>query len=220
MRKNKKKKIIVLLLLVFFILHIKSNTNIFSNINNIIYKVTANSDYEIIKQDKNKKYLGIGQEKIENKDGYFTTFSTIETNKKIYKEYKQNSDSSWRNNKYWGGTMSENGCGITSISIILSGYNKDYTPEDLRKKYAPVLNAEKISDELSNTFGIENSDFYYDSIHLSEKKLEEHLKTNRPILVCVWNNPSENRWTKSSHYMVLLATDGNKMVYVSNPNRS
>ena len=35
-----------------------------------------------------------------------------------------------------------------------------------------------------------------------KKKLQEHLETNRPILVCVWNQPHDNRWTTSSHYMV------------------
>ena len=75
-----------------------------------------------------------------------------------------------------------------------------------------------IDNELSKTFGIKNSDFYFDSTHLSEKNLTEHLKTNRPILVCVWNKPSNNRWTTSSHYMALLACDDNGKVYISNPN--
>ena len=71
------------------------------------------------------------------KDGYFTTFTTVNNHKKKYKEYKQNGDSSWSNKEYWGDTMAENGCGITVMSIILSGYGKDYTPEDLREKYYP-----------------------------------------------------------------------------------
>ncbi len=107
--------------------------------------------------------------------------------------------------------------GITVMSIILSGYNKDYSPEDLRKKYYPVMNYENFSEELSY-YNIDNSDFYYDSIHLSNNNIIEHLKSNRPIIVCVWNKPSNNRWTTSSHYMALLATDNNNKVYVSNPN--
>ena len=114
--------------------------------------------------------------------------------------------------------MAENGCGITSMSIILSSYGKNYIPEYLRKKYYPVLDGEKISKELSSTFGISNSDFYFDSVHLSNEYILKHLKTNRPVLVCLWNKPHNNRWTTASHYMVLLATDGNNMVYVSNPN--
>mgnify|MGYP002331040663 CR=1 FL=1 len=137
---------------------------------------------------------------------------------KIPQDPTQNGTSSWSNNAYWGSTMSENGCGITVMSIILSGYNKNYTPEDLRKKYYPVMNYENFSSELSSTFGIKNSDFYYDSVHLSSDKIIEHLKTNRPVVVCVWNKPQNNRWTSASHYMALLATDCKNMVYVSNPN--
>ncbi len=140
------------------------------------------------------------------------------TNVKIYKEYKQNGDSSWSNKKYWDSIMANEGCGITSISIILSGYNKNYTPEDLRKKYYPVLSGDNISSELSNTFGISNSDFYYDETHLSNQYILNHLQTNRPVLICVWNKPTANRWTTASHYMVLLACDNSNMVYVSNPN--
>lgn len=151
------------------------------------------------------------------KDGYFTTFTTVDVNQKTYKEYKQNGSSSWASHRYWGGTMEENGCGITAISIILSGYNKNYSPEKLRKKYYPILNNDKISKELSDTFGIKNTDFYYDSSHLSKDTFVKHLKTNRPILICVWNKPNNNRWTTASHYMALLATDEN-LVYVSNPN--
>ena len=94
---------------------------------------------------------------------------------------------------------------------FLSGYNKNYTPEDLRQQYYPKLNYDILSKDLSNTFNIKNTDFYYDSVHLSKEKLQEHLETNRPILVCVWNQPHDNRWTTASHYMVLLATDDNDM---------
>ena len=188
------------------------------NLNKFISKVTNSSEYKTIKQDVNKNYSGIGQEKIKNKDGYFTTFTTTENNKKTYIEYKQNGNSSWSNNQYWGGTMAENGCGITALSIILSGYNKHYSPEALRQKYNPILKYDSLSQELSKTFNIKNTDFYYDSAHLSKEKIQEHLQTNRPILICVWNKPHNNRWTTASHYMVLLASDDKDMVYISNPN--
>ena len=220
---NKKRVIILIIIIVLAIyFYLKNNVelidDISSNLDTTIYDIKNNSGYKIIKQDVNKNYPGKGQEKVNNKDGYFNTFTTIETHKKIYKEYKQNGDFSWSNKQYWGGTMEDNGCGITAIATILSGYNKSYTPEDLRKKYYPVLDNDKISQELSKTFGIKNTDFYYDSVHLSKDKLQEHLETNRPNLICVWNKPCDNRWTTASHYMVLLATDGDDMVYISNPN--
>ena len=206
--KKRKKTLLVILILVG-IIYFKDFYTASSDIDN--------GKYSVIKLDKNENYKGIGQQKVNGKDGYFTTFTTVDVNQKTYKEYKQNGSASWSSHKYWGGTMEENGCGITAISIILSGYNKNYSPEKLRKKYYPVLNNDKISSELSDTFGIKNTDFYYDSSHLSKDTFVKHLKSNRPILICVWNKPNDNRWTTASHYMALLATDEN-LVYVSNPN--
>ena len=218
-KKRLNKKRIFIFIIVILGIYMLSN---FLTSSDIFYDIKSNISsifgYGVIKKDQNSNYSGIGQEKVKGKDGYFTTFTTEDNYKKTYIEYKQNGDSSWSNKEYWGGTMAENGCGITVMSIILSGYGKDYTPEDLREMYYPVMNYEKLSSELSSTFGIENSDFYFDSVHLSDESIIEHLQTNRPIIVCVWNNPTDNRWTTASHYMVLLATDGKNMVYVSNPN--
>ena len=103
--KRKKKKIIVIFIFIFVIWMFQRNSSfndIFYNINKIISKISNTSEYKIIKQDKNNNYSGIGQEIVKNKDGYFTTFSTVEKNKKTYIEYKQNGNSSWSNNKYWG----------------------------------------------------------------------------------------------------------------------
>lgn len=218
MMKNKRKlnvkKIVVplLIIILLIVLCIRFHNliiNYISNNSNIeIPKIQNKSIYNVIKEDYNKNYSGVGMQEVKDKDGYFSTFTTEDKNKKVYKEYKQNGYSSWSNLEYWGGTMTDNGCGITAIATILSGYNKNYTPGELRKKYYPVLDNEKISKELSSTFGITNSDFFYDSEHLSNTYIENHLKSNRPILICVWNKPKNNRWTTSSHYMVLLATDG------------
>ena len=213
MRKKKKKSkklrlLLLIFLLVFAYFHYYFIFETF---------LATPSSYETVHENQNKHYAGIGQKEVKNQDGYFTTFTTEENHQKTYKEFKQNGSASWSEKFYWGGTMRENGCGITAIATILSGYQKEITPENLREKYSPVLNAENISKELSSTFGIKNSDFYFDSVHLSKKTMIEHLQTNRPILVCVWNQPTSNRWTEKSHYMVLLATDGNQ-VYVSNPN--
>ena len=236
-RKLDKKKFIIFLLLplilialiIYLLLFMISiyNDSVQKTAENTLNEISSNTTktrsisendlkYGIIKKDDNQNYSGIGQQKIENKDGYFTTFSS--TNNKVYNEYKQNGTASWSNKPYWDNTMETDGCGIVAMSIILSGYGKKVTPEDLRQRYSPVLKYDNISKELSNSFGISNSGFFYDSVHLSSENIEKHLKTNRPILICVWNKPNDNRWTTASHYMVLLATDGNGMVYVSNPN--
>lgn len=221
--KSKKRAIwlfIIILILAYFLISFIHNE--YSDVISIALSHTlfnSNKEYGIIKENTNSNYLGSGQEKVKDKDGYFTTFTTVNENKKTYIEYKQNGNSSWSNKKYWDADMKTSGCGITAMSIILSGYGKNYTPEDLREKYYPVLNGSDISKELSNTFGIKNSDFYYDSLHLSDKYIMEHLESNRPILICLWAENGNNRWTTASHYMVLLATDGINKVYVSNPNR-
>lgn len=132
-------------------------------------------------------YSGIGKELINNVDGYTSTFTTIDNKKKTYIEYKQNQNSSWAQKAYWGGTMSENGCGITSLAIISSGYNINMNPEDFRKKYYPHLQGENIPIELRN-LGINCTDFYFSNIYFSEKYILEWLNTNEPILICVSNS--------------------------------
>ena len=209
--KNKKRKslkfllFIIVIIILFYLI-----SNYFPNIETNVFIPVS--------QAKNDNYQGIGQETITGKDGYFTTFTTIDNYKKTYIEYKQNGNSSWAQNEYWGGTMEENGCGITALSIILSGYGKNVTPEDLRKEYYPVLDGSKFGQVLKETYEIDNSDFLYNSTDFSKNTILNWLQTNRPILVCVWNQPHNNRWTTASHYLVLLACDDNNKVYVSNPN--
>lgn len=212
-RKKQKKKInykfvlfiIIVILIGIYLLYTLNYTLI-------------NNNYLPIFISKNNNYSGIGQESIDGKDGYFTTFTTVDENKKTYKEFKQNGDSSWAKNTYWGGTMEENGCGITALSIIASGYSINVTPEDLRKEFYPVLDGNDFGSVLRNYYNIENTDFLYDTSYFSNNYILEHLKSNRPVLVCVWNKPHDNRWTTASHYLVLLACDDSNKVYVSNPN--
>lgn len=226
-RKINKKRVFILVLIIFAIIFIiskiilskkETNTNTQPEDNISGQENIDEPKYKVIKEDINYDYSGLGQQNISGRDGFFTTFSTEKTNQKIYKEYKQNGTSSWSENEYWGGTMAENGCGITTMAIVLSGYNQDYTPEYLRQKYYPSIDHDKLGAELSSVYGIKSSDFRYDTVSLSNSNIEAHLKTNRPIIICVWDKPTENRWTTTSHYMVLLATDGKGKVYVSNPN--
>ena len=81
----KKKRIIILLIIILGIYLFFRNTpfnDISYNLNRFISKVTNTSEYKTIKQDVNKNYSGIGQEKVKNKNGYFTTFTTIENHKR------------------------------------------------------------------------------------------------------------------------------------------
>lgn len=121
-------------------------------------------EYPVIKLDTNANYQGIGQEKVPDKDGFFTTFTTSDDNRKTYIEYKQNGNSSWKDNPYWNSSMEESGCGIVVLSILLSGYGQNYTPEDLRNKYYPYLDYRRLSNYLNYEYNIDSTDFLY-SIH-------------------------------------------------------
>lgn len=210
-KKNKKRKkirilrLLILLILLAIIIFVGYKT------------VTLLFNSNLINIFKNSQFSNVNEIKHTNEiDGYTTTFSTTSEYPKIYKEFKQDQNTPWANEPYWGGTMSLNGCGITSIAIIASGYNLDITPDDLRKKYYPHLETEDMYIAL-NELGIKCEDFWFTTIYLNKKYILEWLQTDRPILICV-DNTKKNIWTAASHYMVLLACNEDGLVYLSNPN--
>lgn len=166
--------------------------------------------------NKTVSYKGKGVETVSKKDGYTTTFTT--SKHKVYKEYKQGQNASWAHMPYWENQMWDNGCGITCIAIIATGYGKNITPEDLRQQYYPRLPGDEIPQAIRN-LGIECTDFQYLEKYLSKQYILDWLRTDKPVLICVTNKPLP-RWTKSSHYMLLLATTEYDKVYVSNPNEA
>lgn len=218
---RKKRRIKPIWKLIFFIIVIVIVVQVVKDLTREHKNNTVQTSPKVLMSD-NKENLELeekilGQKKIEDADGYTTEFTTLnKNNSKTYKEYKQNGNSSWSQNPYWGGTMEENGCGITSIAIIASGYNLEVTPENLRQQYYPHLDTENISQALQ-ALNINCTDFYFHSSYISNKYITEWLETGRPILICV-DNKKENVWTKASHYMVLLDVDKNGLIYVSNPN--
>lgn len=227
-RSNKAKrakkriniKFIIFILIIFILLLNKGVLTIGKRLIediNIIDKKEENinpEDFAI-----NDKYLGIGQKRVEGMDGYDTTFTS--TGNKFYKEYKQVGNASWKDKSYWGGSFEENGCGLAAIATLLSGYNMNYTPEDLRKIYINFpgehLEGDQMASELKERFEIDNTDFLYADIYFRKKYIFEHLNKDKPILICVWNKP-DDKWTTASHYLLLLACDNDNKVYVSNPN--
>ncbi len=181
-------------------------------------EVRHNAKYGIVKEEENPYYRGKGQETTKYGEGYFTTFTTYGNSPKIYKEYKQNGDAPWSGNDYWDGTMADSGCGITAMSIVLSGYGMDYSPEDLRQRYYPKLDYDSLSAEFAESFSIDSTDFYFAKEYLNKEYIAEHLKEDKPIIACVSDINGANRWTTTYHYIVLLAFDGYDKFYVSNPN--
>ena len=85
MKKKHKKKlnirkitllIIFIALIVILVRNISTSDNVEDIINNISFIQNTNG-YDVIKQDKNEKYSGKGQEKVSNKDGYYTTLQLM-----------------------------------------------------------------------------------------------------------------------------------------------
>lgn len=228
--KKKKKKIFFLFKLIFVLEIIticiyfgyKYKSQLSQKINDVVQTIaqinyTKTNVTEQNYSSENNSNVIEGQTLVNNQDGYSTLFTTLNTkHQKNYKEYKQNGDSSWSQKSYWGGTMSENGCGITSMAIVASGYGIDETPETLREKYYPHLDSENIKNAFKK-MGLNSSDFYFHKSYLSKKYIVDWLKTNRPIIICV-GNEKENKWTTASHYMVLLDINDKGLVYLSNPN--
>ena len=196
----KSKKIIIRNMIVLCIsIIIVIGICIIHNENNQIYK----------KEQSNIK----GQTIVYGKDGYDNLFTW---QGKVYKEFKQNKGS-WAKKAYWDNTMETDGCGITAVAIIASGYSQEITPDTLRKSYYPHLEGDNIPRILERDYGIACTDFIYQESYFSEEYILEHLKENKPILVCVVNKPT-TKWTTASHFLVLLAADEEGMIYVSNPN--
>ena len=76
---NKKKVMLFILIIILSIClwnNFISDNNVFYDISQDLVNLGFSSDYKVIKQDTNKNYPGVGQEKVKNKDGYFTTFTT------------------------------------------------------------------------------------------------------------------------------------------------
>lgn len=228
--KRKKKKTyhpfrtILILIVIAFCTYLGYEYKVNGNLNNVV-QVISKINFNKINLSKinfeEKSYSSDnsikGQIPVDNQDGYATTFTTLNKQyQKTYKEYKQNMDSSWCDNSYWGGTMRENGCGITSMAIVASGYGLNITPEDLRKEYYPHLEGEEMKTALKK-MGFKCTDFCYHKSYLNKKYIMDWLKTNRPIIICL-GSKDENDWTATSHYMALLDINDSGLVYVSNPN--
>ena len=77
-RKLNKKRFLLSLILLCVVIYLYINShNISIKSTDFISSLDNHSEYDIIKQDTNPNYAGIGQENISHKDGYFTTQKKI-----------------------------------------------------------------------------------------------------------------------------------------------
>ena len=145
-------------------------------------------------------------------DGYN---SLTEINGRQYKNYKQYLGS-YSTNSYWGGTVSNNGCGPTSIAIIASGYGIDKNPGEIcniiKTKYGNYTGSSTLSSAL-NDLGISYSTKVGDNTSTQIKNIKENLEKGNPVAVGVNGGTG---YSPGGHWMAALGMDGDKIV-ISNP---
>lgn len=143
-----------------------------------------------------------------NYDGTYTSKSG-----KKYKLYRQNY---YKNTKYGNGTISSQGCNITSVAIALSAYGSNKNPAQLINGGSSTLVS---TDGLLRQNGLNVTRVYgfkQNTIEIIQKNLEE----GRPV---VFNVNSNSSYTSNQHWMTLAdirTKDGVTEVYVLNPNKN
>ena len=160
---------------------------------NWVQKVTSRVKYY---------YSLIGQEVGDDGDGTYVGTYTSKVNERTYKIYRQQD---YPNTKYGSGTISSKGCGLTSDSIVLSAYGKNYTPKQL----LDGRNIISIDGEL-RARGVNAT-----RTAASKEKIRNALNEGKTVIVHV---NSSSSYTRDEHWMPLVDIKNNE-VYVINPNK-
>lgn len=149
---------------------------------------------------------------------------TTYTNKagKTFIEYKQNVGP-WATMPYGNNTISYQGCSITCLAIMTSGYGYNFTPQkwsgtsligmaSQAKQYAPGSTHVQIGG------GAYNANL--NVAQTNKTDIQNHLKTGDVVIIHVLGakNGYNSPYTSSEHWMVLLdINDSGDQVYVCNP---
>ena len=154
---------------------------------------------------KVKYYYSLIGQKVgedEDGDGTYVGIYTSRINGRTYKIYRQQD---YPNTKYGSGTISSKGCGLTSDSIVLSAYGKNYTPKQL----LDGRNIISIDGEL-RARGVNAT-----RTVASKEKIRNALNEGKTVIVHV---NSSSSYTRDEHWMPLVDIKNNE-VYVINPNK-
>lgn len=153
-------------------------------------------------------------------DGYDSLTVVGNRNYKNYKQYL----GSYASQSYWGGTVSSDGCGPTSVAIIASGYGIDKTPGDIcsiiTSSYGNYTNSVNLSSAL-NDIGLSNSretasDYGADT---AIEHIKNNLQNGNPVLAGV--SGATGKYSSGSHWIAVLSIDSDgDTITVSNPGRS
>ena len=135
-----------------------------------------------------------------NGDGYTQIYTA--SNGNSYKEYKQYMGS-YKNILYqpYGKPIRSDGCSITAIAVILTGYGIDVNPGDLASHNRLAQHIRK--------YGIQCTDY--------ETADRNKMMSGKPALVSISGNLKIEGSTKyyGGHYVAILDARGNDEVYIS-----
>lgn len=134
-------------------------------------------------------------------------------NNHSYKVYCQGSGS-YSSTPYWDGTVKSDGCGITSTSIILTGYGVDANPDTVIKDgLCPNGNDYGFYVKELEKYGIKSHIIYSGS----KEEILSALKAGRPVIANVKGGiPIGNKGYKG-HYVTLLGMDASGQIFLGDP---
>ncbi|MEE0865582.1 MAG: C39 family peptidase [Clostridia bacterium] len=143
----------------------------------------------------------------EKGDGWNSTTTVEYPNgvKRTYRNYKQY-EGSYAGIPYWNGNIASDGCGPTSVAIVLSGYGYDYDPGKVVETMIikDSSSFEHLRQALKDIGNIDAEDHYGEGTSGDIQTIRENLKNGRPVIV---NAPG--------HYIVLIGEDNNGKLIVS-----
>lgn len=140
--------------------------------------------------------------------GIYTTSSG-----KSFVEYLQYSGP-WAEHAYAGGTMHHQGCSVTSVAVVLSGYGIDKNPEDIRPKDGSMISI----TEVLEAHGLKATRVKTPST----TQVLNHLKTGNAVIIYAGGTKTgySGQWSSTTgHYFPVLEASESKG-YVSNVGSS
>lgn len=174
------------------------------------YEICGNYNIEVPRRYKkaqkwyNILVLGKGLKDQQKDNASSVGEYTSGVNGKTYKIYRQQD---YPNTRYWGGSISSKGCGVTTDCMVLSAYGINYTPPQLLDGRTRI----SIDGELrSKGLSAERK-------KASSSEVANALNNKKTVIVHVDKNSS---YTSNEHWMALvdLRNEG-KEAYVLNPNK-
>lgn len=169
------------------------------------------------KEDNNAGSSGISSNSAysvrSNSDSGFIQPTNTTNNNNKFVFYSQN-DRRWANTKIGDKSMSDAGCGPTSIAMTISQLTgEEITPDTiaaLGKKELPGYSTYNLFPEIAKKFGMNYEDTE------NEADIIRNLKEGTPVLLSGRGNGIDSPYTKDGHIVVANSIEGDN-VFVSDP---